>query len=101
VPRTGVGGQGPLDVRNVKSNRCLSPAGAGTALNTPIVQFYCDSDPARFWRLIPEGNGAGQLQNIATGLCLSPAGGGTGINVGILQYYCDRDPSRIWRLPNV
>ena len=63
-----------------------------------IVQYYCDTDPARAWRLLPDGTGHYKIQNVKSNLCLSPAGGSTGLNTTIVQYACDADPSRLWRM---
>jgi hypothetical protein len=46
----------------------------GAALNTVVVQYYCDSDPSRVWRLVPDGTGQAKILNVKSGLCLSPSG---------------------------
>jgi internalin A len=95
VPRTGVGGQGPLDVRNVKSNRCLSPAGGSTSYNAAIVQYTCDSDPSRGWKVFTPR----QIQSAnAGGYCLTPAGSSGGANVQAVTYYCNLEAARLWHL---
>lgn len=85
-------------LEDVGDTWCLSPAGAATGLNVAIVQYACDSNTARSWRLLTTSPGYGKLQNMASGLCISPAGGGTGVNVTMVQSSCDNDASRIWHV---
>jgi hypothetical protein len=86
-----------LYLQNVNSGLCLSPAGGATGLNTLVVQYYCDSDAVRAWRLLPDGTGHAEIQNIKSGLCLSPAAGSTGLSAAVVLYSCDADPSRLWQ----
>ena len=89
---------------NAKTGKCLTIAGGvSTANNVEAVQFDCDSDPSRRWRLteVAVGN-IYQIKNVQTGKCLTIAGGrSTANNVTALQYDCDSDPSRTWRMSKV
>jgi cytolethal distending toxin subunit A len=89
---------------NAKTNKCLTIAGGvSTENNVESVQFNCDSDPSRRWRLIEMGgSGVFQIRNVQTGKCLTIAGGlSTENNVHALQFNCDSHPSRTWRISDV
>jgi cytolethal distending toxin subunit A len=88
---------------NAQTGKCLTIAG-GVSMdnNVPAVQFSCDSDPSRRWRLAEMGGGVYQIRNVQTGKCLTIAGGRrTDNNVQALQFNCDSDPSRTWRINDV
>jgi cytolethal distending toxin subunit A len=104
----GVTSAGPVPnevmLDNTQTGKCLTIAG-GVSMdnNIPAVQFNCDSDPSRRWRLAEMGgNGIYQIRNVQTGKCLTIAGGrSTDNNVQALQFNCDSDPSRTWRIDDV
>ena len=85
---------------NAQTGKCLTIAGGrSTENNVEALQFNCDSDPSRTWRITASGGGVYQISNVQTGKCLTIAGGrSTGNNVTALQYNCDNDPSRTWRI---
>jgi cytolethal distending toxin subunit A len=62
------------------------------------LQFTCDSDPSRTWRINDvTGSGVNQIRNVRTDKCLTIAGGeSTENNVTALQFTCDTDLSRRW-----
>ena len=89
---------------NVQTGKCLTIAGGvSTENNVEALQFNCDSDPSRRWRISDvTGSGVYQIRNVQTGKCLTIAGGrSTDNNVGALQFDCDSDPSRTWRISDV
>ncbi|HKE96956.1 MAG TPA: RICIN domain-containing protein [Povalibacter sp.] len=88
---------------NAKTGKCATIAGGvSTENNIESVQFDCDSDPSRRWRLDEMGSGIYQVRNVQTGKCLTIAGGvSTDNNVTALQYECDSHPSRTWRITDV
>jgi hypothetical protein len=89
---------------NSKTGKCLTIAGGvSTNNNVDAVQFDCDSDPSRRWRISDvTGNGVYQIKNVQTNKCLTIAGGvSTDNNVTVLQFDCDSDPSRTWRINDV
>ena len=92
----------PVMLINVKTNKCLTIAGGvSTENNVEAVQFVCDTDPSRRWRIVDVG-GVFQIKNLQTGKCLTIAGGvSTENNVTALQFACDSHPSRRWRIINV
>src|SRR5215471_9281924 len=70
---------------NAKTGKCLTIAGGvSTDNNVDALQFDCDSDPSRRWRLNERGGGVS-----------------TDNNVKALQFDCDSDPSRTWRIADV
>ena len=84
---------------NAQTGKCLTIAGGvSTANNVEAVQFDCDSDPSRRWRLNEmAGGNVYQVRNVQTGKCLTIAGGeSTENNVTALQFTCDTDLSRRW-----
>ena len=85
---------------NAKTGKCLTIAGGrSTDNNVTALQFDCDSDPSRCWRINATGGGVYQISNVQTGKCLTIAGGrSTDNNVTALQFDCDSDPSRTWRI---
>ena len=86
---------------NVQTGKCLTIAGGrSTENNVESVQFDCDSDPSRRWRITDvTGTGIYQIRNVQTNKCLTIAGGrSTENNVTALQFNCDSDPSRRWTL---
>lgn len=89
---------------NAKTDKCLTIAGGvSTDNNVEAVQFDCDGDTSRTWRLIDvTGSGVYQIQNMQTRKCLTIAGGmSTDNNVTALQYDCDEDASRTWRIIDI
>ena len=89
---------------NAQTGKCLTIAGGVSMDNNVVaVQFNCDSDPSRRWRLTEMGGGdVYQIRNVQTGKCLTIAGGrSTDNNVQALQFNCDSDPSRTWRINDV
>ena len=61
---------------NGQTGKCLTIAGgSSTDNNVPSVQFDCDSDPSRRWRLNERADGIYQLRNVQTNKCLTIAGG--------------------------
>jgi hypothetical protein len=85
---------------NAQTGKCLTIAGGrSTDNNVPALQFDCDSDPSRTWRINATGGDVYQISNVQTGKCLTIAGGvSTANNVPALQFNCDSDPSRTWRI---
>ena len=71
-----------------------------TENNVTALQFNCDSDPSRTWRISDvTGSGVYQIRNVQTGKCLTIAGGvSTNNNVDALQFSCDTDLSRRWTI---
>jgi cytolethal distending toxin subunit A len=95
----------PFDLMlvNAKTGKCVTIAGGvSTANNVESVQFDCDSDPSRRWRLNEISSGIYQIQNVQTRKCLTISGGvSTENNVPALQFDCDSHPSRTWRITDV
>jgi cytolethal distending toxin subunit A len=93
-----VTGSGVYKIRNVQTGKCLTIAGGrSTDNNVTALQFDCDSDPSRTWR-INDAGGVFQISNVQTGKCLTIAGGRSTDNNTALQFDCDSDPSRTWRI---
>jgi len=88
---------------NAKTAKCATIAGGvSTANNVDSVQFDCDADPSRRWKLNQINGNVYQIKNVQTGKCLTIAGGvSTDNNVRALQFDCDSDPSRTWRINDV
>ncbi|MER9061847.1 RICIN domain-containing protein [Mesorhizobium sp. M0698] len=83
---------------NMQTGKCLAVAEGRVDNNAPAVQFNCDGDQWRRWKLVETDDGF-QLQNVRTGKCLTIAGGvSTDDDVPALQFNCDRDPSRFWSI---
>jgi cytolethal distending toxin subunit A len=83
----------------VQTGKCLTIAGGvSTDNNVTALQFNCDSDPSRTWRINDvTGSGLHQIRNVRTNKCLTIAGGvSTENNVTALQFNCDSDLSRSW-----
>src|SRR5215510_14358725 len=57
---------------NAQTGKCLTIAGGrSTANNVDALQFNCDSDPSRTWRISVSGGGVYQISNVQTGKCLT------------------------------
>ncbi|MGW2802464.1 RICIN domain-containing protein, partial [Streptomyces sp. NPDC001269] len=84
---------------NVQTGKCATVAGGrSTANNIRLVQFSCDTDPSRRWRLTNWNGSSYQLVNVQTSKCATVAGGrSTANNIRLVQFSCDTDPSRRWR----
>lgn len=84
-------------LRNEKTGKCLTVAGGTSdANNLHMVQYDCDGDPSRKWRLVQAGDFT-QVINGKTQKCLTIAGGvSKANNVVAVQYLCDDDPTRKW-----
>ena len=94
-------GNEPVMLINAQTGKCLTIAGGrSTDNNVTALQFDCDSDPSRTWRINDvTGSGVYQIQNVKTGKCLTIAGGvSTDNNVPTLQFTCDTDLSRRWTI---
>lgn len=77
---------------------CVSPAGGSRERNEETVQYFCDADPSRAWRIEPVDGNIVKIRNVKSGLCLTIAGGSAERNIPAVQYSCDADPSRFFRL---
>lgn len=88
---------------NAKSDKCATIAGGIVDTNNhPAVQFTCDNDPSRRWRLNETSRGVYQIRNVQTGKCLTIAGGELSDNNRLaVQFTCDSHPSRRWRINDV
>jgi cytolethal distending toxin subunit A len=88
---------------NAKTGKCATVAGGETTANNhPTVQFTCDSDASRRWRLNEVERNIYQIRNAKTGKCLTIAGGETDANSHpSVQFDCDSHPSRTWRIDDV
>jgi hypothetical protein len=84
-------------VKNVNSGLCLTVAGGNTERNTTSVQYPCDEDRSRRWRVARVDDTTFRLVNLNSNMCLTIAGGGRDLNTTAVQYLCDGDPSRDWR----
>ena len=90
--------EGDVVMANMQTGKCLAVSEGRLDNNAPAVQFTCDGDQWRRWKLVETDDGF-QLQNVRTGKCLTIAGGvSTDNNIPALQFDCDRDPSRRWKL---
>ncbi|RWA76449.1 MAG: hypothetical protein E5X49_19615 [Mesorhizobium sp.] len=90
--------EGDVVLANMQTGKCLAVGEGRLDNNAPVVQFNCDGDRWRRWKLVETDDGF-QLQSVQTGKCLTIAGGvSTESNVPALQFDCDRDPSRRWKL---
>jgi cytolethal distending toxin subunit A len=90
----------PVMLVNVQTGKCLTIAGGlSTENNITALQFDCDGDPSRSWRITATGGDVYQISNVQTRKCLTIAGGvSTDNNLEALQYNCDSDPSRTWKI---
>ncbi|WP_158647416.1 RICIN domain-containing protein [Actinoplanes sp. ATCC 53533] len=86
---------GGFQLFNVRSDKCLTVAGGGTADNDVVVQSACRDERSHLWRMrLVTLTGLFQVQNVRSGRCLS-ANEGSG---RVVQYRCDDAVSRRWRL---
>lgn len=85
---------GRVKIANANSNLCLSPAGGSGSLNANIVQFTCDTHPARAFSFTVVSENMVEITNLNSGLCITVAGGSRNPNVNSVQYTCDEHPSR-------
>ena len=88
---------------NAKTSKCLTiSGGVSTENNVPALQFECDEDPSRTWRLSEVNSSIYEIRNVQTGKCLTIAGGvSTENNVPALQFECDGDLSRTWKISDL
>ena len=97
-------GSGEVMLVNLQTNKCATIAGGVTTDNNhPSVQFDCDNDRSRRWRL-NETTGWRYTRSgtFKPGSASTIAGGrSTDNNVPALQFNCDNDPSRTWRIIDV
>jgi len=95
---------GEVMLVNAKTGKCLTIAGGVSAANSlETVQYDCDTDPSRRWRLgATDDASVFQARNLQTGKCLTIAGGvSTDNNVPAVQYDCDAHPSRYWHFEQI
>jgi len=85
---------------NTKTNKCLTIKGGESDANSlEAVQFNCDSDPSRRWRLNEISSNVYQIRNVKTNKCLTIKGGESPANsLEAVQFNCDNDPSRRWTI---
>ena len=96
-----MGGGNIYQIRNVQTGKCLTIAGGvSTDNNVTALQFNCDNDPSRTWRINDvTGSGVEQIRNVRTDKCLTIAGGvSPNNNVTAVQFSCDNDQSRGWTI---
>jgi hypothetical protein len=88
---------------NAKTAKCLTIAGGvSVENNVEALQFDCDEDPSRTWRLSEVTSGVYEIRNVQTTKCLTIAGGvSTENNWPALQFDCDGDLSRTWKITDV
>ncbi|MEU3451171.1 RICIN domain-containing protein [Streptomyces thermolilacinus] len=93
---------GSFQIRNLQTGKCATLAGGrSTENNVELLQFSCDTDPSRRWRVTNWDGTSYQLVNVQTRKCATVAGGrSTENNVNLVQFTCDDDPSRRWRVTN-
>ncbi len=91
-----------FQIKNPQTGKCMTVAGGRSKENNVrLVQFTCDTDPSRRWRLTNGEDNSYQLVNAQTRKCATVAGGrSTENNVELVQFTCDSDPSRRWSLVN-
>ncbi len=90
---------GEVMLVNAKTGKCLTIAGGVSEANSlETVQYDCDTDPSRRWRLSATDDAkVFQARNVQTGKCLTISGGvSTDNSVPAVQYDCDAHPSRYW-----
>ena len=87
---------------NAKTGKCLTIAGGTLSDNgVPAVQYDCDDDPSRRWRLSDAGGNSYRIKNVKTGKCLAVEGDSDQNNVRTIQFDCDDQASRVWRLTEI
>jgi cytolethal distending toxin subunit A len=87
----------------VQTTRCLTIAGGTSPANyVRALQFFCDDDPSRTWRISGVGGGLYQIRNVHTHKCLTISDRDSpenSVRAGApVQYGCDTDPSGRWTL---
>jgi hypothetical protein len=87
---------GRVEIANLNSGLCLSPAGGGRNPNDQIVQYLCDDHPSRYWSFERVDGNTVKIVDQDNKLCLTIAGGSRDPNIAAVQYYCDAHPSRQW-----
>jgi hypothetical protein len=84
--------------RNLQTGKCMTFSGGALAENNlELLQFNCDTDRSRRWRITNWNGDSFQLVNLQTNKCATVAGGrSTENNVRMVQFTCDTDNSRRW-----
>ncbi len=82
---------GLFQVENLGSGRCLSTAGGGR-----VVQYRCDDDLSRRWRLWDAKGSGFYIRAAASGRCLTVTGGGRAENAATTLSDCGPARSRRW-----
>ncbi|AQT70943.1 hypothetical protein B1K54_03790 [Streptomyces sp. fd1-xmd] len=75
-------------LKNVHSQKCLVPWGAGLNDNLTIVQWDCSGTPAQSWYHWPDPNTGPFIRNFQSKKCLSLRNGSTADNTVIEQFEC-------------
>jgi hypothetical protein len=85
-----------VQVRDMATGLCLSPAGGSLADQAVIVEYLCDGDAARQWVLDLDSSGVyTYVGNMNSGLCLTlPGEQAGGLNTEAVQSGCDADAAR-------
>jgi internalin A len=90
--------EGQVVLANMQTGKCLGVADERSDNNAPVVQFDCDSEGWRLWRLVETADGF-QVQNVQTDKCLTIAGGvSTANSLPTVQFNCDAHASRQWKV---
>lgn len=97
VSQAAVPPPGRLHLMNFHSGLCLSPAGGVSDNGAGMVQYLCDSDPSRFWKLQVVSNEIVKVMNDKSSLCLAVPGGSAALNAVTVQQTCDENPIVQWR----
>ncbi|WP_198169509.1 RICIN domain-containing protein [Herbidospora daliensis] len=79
-------------ITNIYTNLCLTIAGGSKTSGAQGVQYHCDKDPSRYWKLVNVSSKKWRFQNLNSGYCLisGPASG------SITQQAPCTSPAAVW-----
>jgi hypothetical protein len=81
------------------TNKCIGPAGNGTANTTRIEIQDCNGGPAQDWNITADANtGAFQLKNVASNRCLDVSGASTADGAPMQLYDCQGQGNQRFKL---
>ncbi|WP_165449508.1 RICIN domain-containing protein [Krasilnikovia cinnamomea] len=87
------------ELRNDRSGKCLSLAGASPNRGTHVVQQPCDDGVAhQNWLVDVDANGLTKLRNQHGGYCLAIEADGKQAGAHLLQWDCNANTDQFWRL---
>jgi endonuclease/exonuclease/phosphatase family metal-dependent hydrolase len=86
------------NIRNDLSGLCMKVTQESTSNSAAIVQYVCDSFPAKQFSLVAVSSGVYSIKNVNSGKCLDISGSSSSDGAQLVQYDCNGAASQKFRM---